>query len=119
MLAVAGDGAPQALARLESLARLAAPESSARGLRELVASAAHIVVHVARYADGSRRVASIAEVSGTQGESYAVRELFQFQIGPHVAGEAVRGRHVGAGVVPRFYSELEARGEKADSALFR
>jgi pilus assembly protein CpaF len=118
LAAVAGDGPAAALARLESLARLAAPEASARGLRELAAHAAHVVVHVARYSDGVRRIASISEVTGVQGEGYAVRDLFNFQMQGH-GPDGLRGRFAGAGVVPRFYGELEARGEKADPAVFR
>ena len=118
LAAVGGDGPAAALARLESLARLAAPEASARGLRELCAHAAHVVVHVARYADGVRRVAAISEVGGATGDGWSLRELFSWQMQGHGA-DGVRGRFAAAGVVPRFYSELEARGEKPDSAVFR
>ena len=64
MATVAGDNVAGALGRLESLARLGTADASPRGLRELVAHAAHIVVHVSRFADGVRRVTSIAEVTG-------------------------------------------------------
>jgi pilus assembly protein CpaF len=115
---VAGDSVSAALARLETLARLAAPDASPRGLRELVVGAAGVVVHVSRYADGVRRVTSVAEVTGLQADGYATRELFSFQVQGH--GESgIRGRFAGAGVVPKFYEQLEARGEKADPALFR
>src|SRR5262244_717442 len=119
VIAVGGDSAAAALARLESLARLAAPEASARGLREIVAHAAHIVVTVARFSDGVRRVVSIGEVAGPQGEGYAVRELFAFQIQGQGEGGGVRGRFAGTGIVPRFYEQLQARGEAADASVFR
>jgi pilus assembly protein CpaF len=118
MISVGGDSAAAALARLESLARLAAPEASARGLRELVAHAAHVVVTVSRFADGVRRVVSIGEVTGPQGEGYAVRELFTFQVQGQGEG-GVRGRFAGTGIVPRFYEVLQARGEPADASVFR
>jgi pilus assembly protein CpaF len=119
VIAVGGDSAAAALARLEALARLAAPEASARGLREIVAHAAHIVVTVARFSDGVRRVVSIGEVTGPQGEGYAVRELFSFQIAAGAAEGGVRGRFAGTGIVPRFYEQLQARGEAADASVFR
>jgi pilus assembly protein CpaF len=118
VISVGGDSAAAALVRLEALARLAAPEASARGLRELVAHAAHLVVTLARFADGIRRVVSIGEVTGPQGEGYAVRELFSFQLQGQGEG-GVRGRFAGTGIVPRFYEQLQARGETADASVFR
>src|SRR5262249_12480450 len=111
MFAVAAEGAGAALARLESLARLAAWDTSARGLRELTAHAVHVVVHLARWADGARPAVSIAGVAGIDNDGPVVRELFRYQ--------APASKFVGAGVVPRFYEQLMARGHKADPALFR
>ncbi|HWN68582.1 MAG TPA: ATPase, T2SS/T4P/T4SS family, partial [Haliangium sp.] len=62
LVASAGDGARAALARLTALAHLGAPGASSEALRHLVSSAVDVVVHVARYADGVVRVASISEV---------------------------------------------------------
>jgi hypothetical protein len=73
---------------------------------------------VARFSDGVRRVVSIGEVTGPQGEGYAVRELFSFQVQGQADG-GVRGRFAGTGVVPRFYEQLQARGEAADASVFR
>jgi pilus assembly protein CpaF len=66
-----------------------------------------------------RRVVSIGEVTGPQGEGYAVRELFSFQIAAGAAEGGVRGRFAGTGIVPRFYEQLQARGEAADASVFR
>jgi pilus assembly protein CpaF len=84
-----------------------------RGLRALVGQAAHVVVHVVRYADGVRRVASISEVTGVSadGESYALKELFHYDL----AG----ARFVGNGATPQFYGQLQARGLPADASIFR
>jgi pilus assembly protein CpaF len=108
---VAAEGAGAALSRLESLARLGAWDASPRALRELCAQAVHIIVQLTRWADGTRRVTSIAEVTGMDNDGPAVRELFRYQ--------AQAGKFAGAGVVPRFYEQLLARGHKADPALFR
>jgi pilus assembly protein CpaF len=118
LVSVVAEGARSALARIESLARLGAREASGRGVRDLVAQACHVVVHLMRFADGVRRVSSVAEVTGGEGEGYGVRELFSFHVQGHGADGAVRGRFAGAGVVPRFYEALEARGLPADPAVF-
>jgi pilus assembly protein CpaF len=110
---VAGEGARGALGRLTSMARLGAPGASLHALRELVACAVDVVVHVARYADGVYRVASIEEVVGAGEDGFHAQELFAYR------GTAEDGGFSAAGVVPAFYAELEARGIAADTAIFR
>jgi len=102
-----GEGAAAALGRLAMLARLTAPGSDA--IRELVAQAFEIVIHVARWSDGTLRVLSIEEVVGCTDTSFETHVLFQFRDGGFAA----------TGTVPRFYAELEARGIAADQAVFR
>ena len=104
-----GDGAASALPRLVSLARLAAAQASDFALRELVAQAFEIVVHVTRWTDGSIRVASIEEVVGCTESTFDTVTLFQWQ----------NAAFAPTGNVPRFYGELESRGISADQAIFR
>ncbi|HEY0195060.1 MAG TPA: hypothetical protein VGC42_28295, partial [Kofleriaceae bacterium] len=108
VIAMTGEGASAALGRVASLARLSAPGADA-ALRELVAQAFEIVVHVTRWSDGSLRVVSIEEVVGCTETTFDTHVLFQFQNGAFTA----------TGTVPRFYAELEARGIPADQAVFR
>jgi pilus assembly protein CpaF len=110
---VAGEGTRGSLGRLTSMAHLGAPGASLQALRELVACAVDMVVHVARYADGVYRVASIEEVIGASEEGFHAQELFAYR------GTAEDGGFSAAGVVPAFYAELEARGIAADTAIFR
>jgi pilus assembly protein CpaF len=110
---VGGEGARGALARLTSMTRLAAPGASLQALREVVACAVDVVVHVARYADGVYRVAAVEEVIGVGEDGFHTQELFAFR------GGAEDGGFAAAGVVPAFYAELEARGIPADTAIFR
>jgi pilus assembly protein CpaF len=109
---IAGDGSQSALARLTLMARLAAPGSSVDAIRELVACAVDVVVHVARYADGIYRIASISEVVGVSDDGFSARELFTFRGGTD-------GTFGASGVIPSFYGELEARGIPADTSIFR
>ncbi|HEU5061004.1 MAG TPA: hypothetical protein VFU21_30950, partial [Kofleriaceae bacterium] len=89
-----------------------APGASVPALMELVAAAVDVVVHVARYADGVYRVASIDEVVGASDAGFHSQQLFGFR------GSAEEG-FAAAGVIPTFYAELEARGIPADTAIFR
>ncbi len=111
--AVAGEGAGAALSRLATMARLGAPGLSERGLRELVACAVDVVVHVTTYADGACRVASVVEVGGASDDGIATTDLFAFRSGEGDGG------FVPSGAVPAFYAELEARGIPADTSIFR
>jgi pilus assembly protein CpaF len=108
VVAMTGEGGNAALGRLATLARLAAPGADG-AIRELVAQAFEIVVHVSRWSDGSIRVLSVEEVVGCTDSSFDTHVLFQFTNGAFAA----------TGTVPRFYAELEARGIPADQAVFR
>ena len=108
VVAMSGEGASAALGRLAVLARIGAGGADG-AVRELVAQAFEIVLHVTRWSDGSIRVLSIEEVVGCTESTFETQVLFQFAGGAFTA----------TGTVPRFYAELEARGIQADQAVFR
>lgn len=110
---IAGDGPQAALDRLTAMARLAAPGASLEALREIAAAAVHVVVHMARYADGVFRIASVGEVKGVSVDGFDTQEIFSFR------GTSGEGGFAAAGVIPAFYAELEARGLPADTTIFR
>ncbi len=107
--AITGDGVQGALNRLVTLAHVNAPGAPDGALREMVAQAFEIVLHVARWSDGSIKVLSIEEVVGCTDTMFDTKTLFEF------SNNAFRA----TGTVPRFYAELEARGIPADQAVFR
>ena len=113
MASIAGDGPQAALNRLTLMARLAAPGAAIDALRELSSEAIDVVVHVARYADGIFRVASIAEVRGLIMDGFDSQEVFSFR------GTTDDGGFAAAGVIPEFYAKLEARGLPSDTSIFR
>ncbi|MEO6773283.1 MAG: ATPase, T2SS/T4P/T4SS family [Kofleriaceae bacterium] len=108
VVAMTGEGANAVLNRLATLAR-SVQIGSDSATRELVASAFEIVVHVARHADGSIKVRSIEEVTGVSDSTFETQTVFAYQ----------NHSFSPTGTVPRFYSELEAQGIKADQAVFR
>jgi pilus assembly protein CpaF len=109
VVAMTGDGANATLNRLATLARATQPAGSDSAIRELVASAFEIVLHVGRTADGGIRVHSIEEVTGVSETTFETQVVFRLEGSTFIA----------TGAVPRFYGELEARGIPADQAVFR
>ncbi len=107
VVAMTGEGGTTTLARLATLARQGGANDAA--IRELVAQAFEIVVHASRWIDGSVKVLAIEEVASYGETGFETTVLFQYRDG---------GFHP-TGSVPRFYSELEARGIPADQAVFR
>ena len=105
----AGEGANAVLNRLATLARATQPAGSDSAIRELVAGAFEIVLHVGRNADGSVRIHTIEEITGVSDTTFETQVVFRLDGASFVA----------TGAVPRFYGELEARGIPADQAVFR
>lgn len=108
IVVAAGEGAASALSRLAQLARMNG-QLTDWAARELTANAVEIVVHVTRVGDGAIQVAAIEEILGTTEHGFETATLFHHAAGGFSA----------TGTVPRFYSELEARGTPADAAIFR
>lgn len=97
---------------------MAGMELPVRAIREQIASAVDIIVQLTRFSDGRRRVTSIVEVDGMEGDVILTQILFSFkQRGLGHAGE-VLGVHTGIGHAPRFYEGLEECGIALNRALF-
>jgi pilus assembly protein CpaF len=106
------------LARIETMVLMAGVDLPTRAIREQVASAIHVVVHVTRYSDGVRRVAKVAEVTGMEGDIITMQDIAVFtQEGLEPDGR-VRGRHTFTGIRPRFYDRLKPAGIDLPLAIF-
>jgi pilus assembly protein CpaF len=106
------------LSRLEVMVLMAGMDMPVRVIREQIASAVDIVVQQTRMRDGRRRVTSIVEIDGMEGEVILMQKLFEFRqtgVGPN--GE-IDGEYRGMGDVPSFYDELEASGYSLDRSIF-
>ena len=106
---VHANGPREALARIETTALMAGLDLPSRALREQIAAAFTLVVHVGRYEDGVRRVESVTEVLGLEGTVIQLQDLFRFERSG-VAGRSVAGAFVATGVTPRCTAELARRG---------
>lgn len=106
------------LSRIEVMALMAGMDLPVRAIREQIASAVDIVIQQTRGSDGRRRVTSIVEVDGMEGDVILTQPLFEFrQRGIRSDGEVV-GEHVGLGQAPGFYEALGESGVSLDRSIF-
>jgi pilus assembly protein CpaF len=86
MATIHGNSPRDAFARLEMLLGFAGLQNDIRAVRRFIANSVQVVVHVQRLANGSRRIMSITEVTGLEGEAYSLNELFAFEERPAMSG---------------------------------
>lgn len=107
-----------ALTRLENMINMAASNLPSKAMRQQISSAIGVVVQVARLTDGKRKITSISEVTGMEGEMITMQEIFTFrQTGLDPIG-TVMGAFRASGVRPRFCERLRHFGVALDDALF-
>jgi len=107
-----------ALARLENMFSMANLNLPERAMRHQIASAIHAVVQIARMSDGTRKVMSISEVTGMEGDVIAMQEIFVFErTGIDESGK-VRGMFRALGIRPKFADRLATGGLRLRPALF-
>jgi pilus assembly protein CpaF len=106
-----------ALSRLENMVMLAGTSLPMRALREQIAATVDVIVQIARLSDGRRRVVSITEVTGVEGDVITTNEIFAFRRSG-VLGGRVLGRFEATGVRPRFTERLQIAGVALSAQLF-
>jgi pilus assembly protein CpaF len=107
-----------ALSRLEtmiSMANLRVPE---RAMRQQIASAIHVVVQVSRLPDGARKITSISEIEGMEGEVITMQEIFTFERQGLAEDGTVLGRFRSTGIRPKCADRLRAAGINLGELLF-
>jgi pilus assembly protein CpaF len=95
-----------ALARLEQMVSMAGFELSPRTIRQQIASAIHVVIQLTRGVDGKRRVSSLQEVTGTEGEVISMNEIFRFHRTATDEDGTVHGQFETTGIRPKFAEQL-------------
>jgi pilus assembly protein CpaF len=107
------------LSRLETLALMAGMDLTVRALREQVAAAIDLVVHVARLQDGVRRVTNVTEVVGMEGDTVTMQDLFLFHVEGGIDERGrVRGGLASTGLRPHFLEHLAERNVQLDPSWF-
>jgi pilus assembly protein CpaF len=107
-----------ALARLETMVLMAGLDLPSRAIREQITSALHLIIHIRRFEDGVRRVESIAEVLGLEGNTPQLQDIFRFQVESR-GGRRITGKFAATGVVPRLAEELRDRDFAVPMSLFQ
>jgi pilus assembly protein CpaF len=108
-----------AIARLETLVLMAGMDLPLRAIREQIASAINLIVHISRLRDGTRRVTHVTEVQGMEGDIVTLQDAFTFD---YSAGMDASGRFLGrptaTGVRPRFAEHFAELGIPLSPAVF-
>ena len=107
-----------ATSRLETMCLMAGINFPIKVLREQIAAAIDIIIQQARLKDGSRKVTSITEISGMEGDTITMTEIFKFQ----QTGVEKDGKIIGelrpTGIRPSFSPRLEASGFRLGPEIF-
>src|SRR5476651_1305057 len=107
-----------AISRLEQLVGMAGLPMTIASVRGQIAAAVRMIVQLQRMADGKRRVTSVAEITGMEGDIVQMQEIFKYVRTGTAEDGAIEGHFQATGVRPRFLSELSARGLKVPSTFF-
>jgi septum site-determining protein MinD len=118
MTTVHANNPREAVSRLETLCLMAGMELPARAIREQISSAVNMIVQISRFSDGSRKILSITEVVGMQGEVVTLQEIFRFKEEGFDKNRRVVGQFQALGRIPTFIEKFEQRGITIPRNLF-
>jgi pilus assembly protein CpaF len=108
-----------ALARLETMVMMAGMDLPSRAIREQVAAAIHMIVQIGRLSDGSRKVISVSEIQGMEGNVIVLQDLFAFQQKGIGEGGKVLGTMQATGMVPKFIDRFNSAGVHLPAEIFK
>jgi pilus assembly protein CpaF len=108
----------ECLGRLEMMMLLSGVSIPQRAMRQQVASALNMIVHVSRLSDGSRKVLKISEITGMEGEMIMMQDLFEFKRAGLSSTGKVLGTFAPTGIRSAYTTQLEHAGFKFDAKMF-
>jgi pilus assembly protein CpaF len=104
--------------RVETMVMMAGFDLPIKAIRQQFASAVHLVINAARLTGGPRKIMSIAEVQGMEGDAVTMQEIFKFeQLGIDSTGKAY-GHFIATGLRPGFLDRLKYSGVELDPSIF-
>ena len=119
MTTVHANTARDALSRVEQMIGMSGIDIPARSARAQIASAIHVVIQIGRLSDGRRKLLSLAELTGMEGDVVTMQEIFRFrQTGISPEGQVV-GKFEATGIRPKFIEQVMAHGVTLSAELFR
>ena len=119
MTTVHANTARDALSRLEQMIGMSGIDMPPRSARAQIASAINVVVQVGRLADGRRRVLSLSELTGMEGETITMQEIYRYKITGRDENNNVIGRFEATGIRPKVHGDALSAGINLTPELFR
>jgi len=107
-----------ALARVETMVLMAGMDLPSRAIREQMASALHLLIHTARYSDGTRKIAKVSEITGMEGDVITMQDIALFSPTGLSPEGRVLGQHTFTGIRPRFYDRFKPMGIDLPVTIF-
>jgi septum site-determining protein MinD len=108
----------ECLSRLETLCMMAGMDLPVRAIREQISSAVNLIIQISRLSDGSRKVISVTEVVGMQGDTVTLQEIFRFKETGFDKNRRIIGNFQAMGLIPSFIEKLEAKGVSIPRDIF-
>ncbi len=118
MTTVHANNPREAISRLETLCLMAGMELPMKAIREQIAGAVSLIVQIGRLSDGSRKVKSVTEVVGMQGDTVTLQEVFRFKEEGFDKNRKIVGQFQAMGLIPTFIEKFEQRGITVPRNLF-
>jgi len=112
------NSARDALTRLETMVSMAGLEIPIKAMRHYISSAINVIIQLNRLSDGSRKLVSLHEVTGMEGEIITLQEIFFFKQTGVSADGRVEGFFKATGIGPKFTERITMRGIKLPHDLF-
>jgi pilus assembly protein CpaF len=119
MTTVHANSPRDSLSRIEQMIGMSGVDIPVRSSRAQISSALHVVVQVSRLSDGRRKLTSLSELTGMEGDIITMQEIFHFRQTGVAADGQVQGRFEPTGIRPRFVDHLAAHGISLSTELFR
>jgi pilus assembly protein CpaF len=107
-----------ALARMETMAMMASLNLPEKAIRKQIVSAVTLILQVARFSDGTRRLTHVTEITGMEGDVISMQDLFVFEKRGVSSDGRVVGIFTATGIRPKFAERLKAGGFDLPSNMF-
>ena len=118
MTTIHANSARDAVSRLENMIAMAGIEMPIKAVRAQIASAVNLVVQASRLQDGTRRMTSIAEITGMEGDVITMQEVFRYQRTGITPDNTILGHFTATGVRSHFSERFRMWGYPLEPALF-
>ena len=118
MTTIHANSCRDSLTRLEQMIGMSGFDLPTKSMRGQIASALHVVLQLERMSDGKRRLISLNEITGMEGEVVTMHEIFRFRRRSTDPDGTIHGDFVATGIRPRFMNEFETRGIDMSPDLF-